>query len=172
MWTKESNKNLYVLLLLIPIGGSGLTFKKRTDQRRTQPFDAICLQTDKDIPAFMPGIPTWSRRSEQTDRLSNDELSLSWTCASEFEKFLRSAGMDLISGNFYSRACDSTPRFVGRSVGRSVTLYFCYDFYFWTSPLLPKWSSDLKYGPCPPARDFGSRVSGLVLKLISTTSLV
>ena len=23
-------------------------------------------------------------------------------------------------------------------------------------------SSDLKYGPCPPARDFGSRVSGLV----------
>ena len=31
-----------------------------------------------------------------------------------------------------------------------------------TSLLLPKWSGDLKYGPCPPARDFGSRVSGLV----------
>ena len=31
------------------------------------------------------------------------------------------------------------------------------------SLLLPKWSSDLKYGPCPPARDWGSRVSGLVL---------
>ena len=56
-----------------------------------------------------------------------------------------------------------TPRFVGRSVGRSVghTLFF-YDFYFRTSLLLPKWSSDLKYGPYPPARDFGSRVSGLV----------
>ena len=48
------------------------------------------------------------------------------------------------------------------SVGWLVTLYFFYDFYFWTSLLLPKWSSDLKYGPCPPARDFGSRVSGLV----------
>ena len=30
------------------------------------------------------------------------------------------------------------------------------------SLLLPKRSSDLKYGPCPPARDWGSRVSGLV----------
>ena len=29
--------------------------------------------------------------------------------------------------------------------------------------LLPKCSGDLKYGPCPPARDWGSRVSGLVL---------
>ena len=35
-------------------------------------------------------------------------------------------------------------------------------FIFWTSLLLPKWSGDLKYGPCPPARDWGSRVSGLV----------
>ena len=52
---------------------------------------------------------------------------------------------------------------VGQSVGRSVTLYFLYDFYFWTSLLVPKWSCDLKYGPCPPARDFGSRVSRLVL---------
>ena len=50
---------------------------------------------------------------------------------------------------------------VGRSVGLSVTLYFFCDF-FWTSLLLLKWSSDLKYGPSPPARDFGSRVSGLV----------
>ena len=47
---------------------------------------------------------------------------------------------------------------VSRSVGQSVTFYFFYDFYFWTSLLLPKWSSDFKYGPCPPARDFGSRV--------------
>ena len=37
-----------------------------------------------------------------------------------------------------------------------------YEFHFWTSLLLPKWSGDLKYGPCPPARDLGSRVSGLV----------
>ena len=60
--------------------------------------------------------------------------------------------------------CDSTPRYVRRLVWWSVghTLLF-YDFYFLTSLLLPKWSSDLKYGPCPPARDFGSRVSGLVL---------
>ena len=52
---------------------------------------------------------------------------------------------------------------VGWSVGWLVghTLLF-YDFYFWTSLLLPKWSSDLKYGPCPPVRDLGSRVSGLV----------
>ena len=28
--------------------------------------------------------------------------------------------------------------------------------------LLPKCSTDLNYGPCPPARDFVSRVSGLV----------
>ena len=31
-----------------------------------------------------------------------------------------------------------------------------------TSPLLPKRSGDLNYGPCPSARDFDSRVSGLV----------
>ena len=33
---------------------------------------------------------------------------------------------------------------------------------FLAIPLLPKCSTDLKYGPCPPARDWGSRVSGLV----------
>ena len=48
---------------------------------------------------------------------------------------------------------------VGRSVGH--TLLF-YDFITLTSLLLPKWSGDFKYGPCPPARDWGSRVSGLV----------
>ena len=51
---------------------------------------------------------------------------------------------------------------VGRSVGPSHFTFF-YDFISLTSLLLPKWSSDLKYGPCPPARNFGSRVSGLVL---------
>ena len=50
---------------------------------------------------------------------------------------------------------------VGWSVGRSHFTFF-YDFISLTSLLLPKWSGDLKYGPCPPTRDFGSRVSGLV----------
>ena len=50
---------------------------------------------------------------------------------------------------------------VGRLVGQS-RFTFIYDFISLTSLLLPKWSIDLKYGPCPPA-DFGSRVSGLVL---------
>ena len=75
------------------------------------------------------------------------------------------ARLFLISMSYflYSRVLrDSTPRFVGRSVGLLVTLYFFYDFCLWISLLLPKWSSDLKYGPCPPARDWGSRVSGLV----------
>ena len=55
---------------------------------------------------------------------------------------------------------------VGRSVGRSHFTFF-YDFISLTSLLLPKWSGDLKYGPYPPARDFGSRVSGLVLSILS-----
>ena len=62
---------------------------------------------------------------------------------------------------FFSR--DSTTRFVRFSVGRSVTFYF-FLFHFLTPLLLPKWSSDLKYGPCPPARNFGSRVCSLVWK--------
>merc|ERR1712074_99662 len=33
---------------------------------------------------------------------------------------------------------------------------------FLAIPLLPKCSTDLEYGPCPPARDWGSHVSGLV----------
>ena len=52
---------------------------------------------------------------------------------------------------------DSTPRFVRPSVRpsvhRLVTFYFFCDFYFLTLLLLVKWSGDLKYGPCPPARD-------------------
>ena len=52
---------------------------------------------------------------------------------------------------------------VGRLVGWSHFTFF-YDFISLTSLLLPKWSGDLKYGPCPPARDFGSRVSGLVFE--------
>ena len=33
---------------------------------------------------------------------------------------------------------------------------------FLASPLLPKWSSDLKNSPCQPTRNWGSRISGLV----------
>ena len=50
---------------------------------------------------------------------------------------------------------------VGRSVGRSVDrshFTFFYDFISLISLLLPKWSSDLNSGPCPPARDSGSRI--------------
>ena len=35
-------------------------------------------------------------------------------------------------------------------------------FFYSLTSLLPKCSSDLKYSPCPPVRDLGSRVSGLV----------
>ena len=48
--------------------------------------------------------------------------------------------------------------YVGWSMVGHVLLY---DFFL-TPLLLPKCSSDLKYGPCPPAHNFGSRVSGLV----------
>ena len=60
-------------------------------------------------------------------------------------------------------ACHTTTsRFVGWSVRLFVTLYFFWFLRSLASLLLPKWSSDLKYGPCPPARDYGSCVSGLV----------
>ena len=50
---------------------------------------------------------------------------------------------------------------VGMSVGPSVGHIFELQLVY-ALLLLPTWSGDLKYGPCPPARDFGSRVSGLV----------
>ena len=43
------------------------------------------------------------------------------------------------------------------SVGPSITLYFLRSMAYL---LLPKWSSDHKYSPCPPTRKWGSRVSG------------
>ena len=62
---------------------------------------------------------------------------------------------------FFSRVLrDPTPRFVGPSV-RHTLLFFVF-LGFLASLLLPKWSGNLNYGPCPPARDWGSRVSGLV----------
>ena len=76
---------------------------------------------------------------------------------------------NFVSYSFWSRACDSTTRFVclfvrwlvGCLVGRSVTFYFFYDFISLTPLLMPKWFSNLKHGPCPPIRDFGSSVSAL-----------
>ena len=53
---------------------------------------------------------------------------------------------------------DSAPRFVRPP---HFTFFGCLRFL--ASPLLPKWSGDLNYGPCPPVRDWGSRVSDLVL---------
>ena len=50
---------------------------------------------------------------------------------------------------------------VRRSVGPSHFTFFGF-LRFLALPLLPKQSGDLNYGPCPPARDWGSRVSGLV----------
>ena len=54
---------------------------------------------------------------------------------------------------------DSTPHFVGPSLHSPVNP----SVWSMTSLLLTKWSSDLKYSPCPPARNWGSRVSSLVL---------
>ena len=71
----------------------------------------------------------------------------------------------VVCTRLYNRLCPSVGWSVGRLVGRSVGwshFTFFYDLISLTSLLLPKWSGDLKYGPCPPARDFGSRVSGLV----------
>ena len=60
----------------------------------------------------------------------------------------------------YNPLCPSVGRLVGQWV--SHTLTFFYDFISLTSLLLPKRSVDVKYSPCPPAHDFGSRVFGLV----------
>ena len=57
---------------------------------------------------------------------------------------------------------DYTPRFVGPSVSLSVDPSHFTFLWSMASLFLPKWSSDLKYSPCPTARDKGSRVSDLV----------
>ena len=74
-------------------------------------------------------------------------------------------------------ARDSTPRFVGPSIRPSVHSSVRLPVHPYVRPshftflalmgvlallLLLKCSIDLNYGPCPPARDWGSRVSGLV----------
>ena len=90
----------------------------------------------------------WTLYCRRTLR-QNDQLRDSWSIIDQFL---------VACTRLYTPLCPS----VGWLVGPSVTFYFFYVFTFLTSLLLPKWSSDLKYGPCPPARDFGSRVSGLV----------
>ena len=74
---------------------------------------------------------------------------------------------------------DSTPRFVGPSVGPSVRpsvppSHFTFFGFLWSlaSLLLPKWSSDLKYGPCPLAREWCCRVSGPVFIRSTTKAFV
>ena len=83
---------------------------------------------------------------------------------------------------FFSRVLrDSTPRFVGPSVRRSVRpsvrrsvhpshFTFLALMGFLALLLLPKCFTDRNYGPCRPARDWGSRVSGLVLVAWYTTT--
>ena len=56
-------------------------------------------------------------------------------------------------------ACYSTSRFVGRSVGH-ILLFLGIIFFDPTAPA--QMPGNLKYGPCPPARDWGSCVSSLV----------
>ena len=59
----------------------------------------------------------------------------------------------------------STPWSVGPSVRPSVRpshFTFLASLSFLALQLLPKCSADLKYGPCPSARDWVSRVTGLV----------
>ena len=62
---------------------------------------------------------------------------------------------------------DSTPRFVCLSIGWLVNGHtlLLYDFYSLTALLRPERFNDLRYGPCPPARDWGSRVSGILFFL-------
>ena len=70
--------------------------------------------------------------------------------------------------------CRSVGRSVRRSVRPSVHLSVRLSHFTFSALmevlallLLPKCSADLNYGPCPPARDRGSRVSGLVLCILS-----
>ena len=53
--------------------------------------------------------------------------------------------------------------YVCPSVSRLVGLSVISSSFFFTLLLLPKCSTDLKYGPCPAAHNWVSRVSGLVV---------
>ena len=71
----------------------------------------------------------------------------------------------------YNPLCPLVGLLVGRLVLRSHFTFF-YDFITLTSLLLPKCSGDLKYGRCPPTRNFSSHVSGLVLSCVDSLQFI
>ena len=87
-----------------------------------------------------------------------------------FSKAKRTLGAPFLDAitHPYERLCPPVRPSVHPSVRRSVspsvhpsvfTLYFFGFLRSLASLLLPKWLGDLKHSPCPPARDWGSRVS-------------
>ena len=79
---------------------------------------------------------------------------------------LHATGVDVYPALLFSRVLrKSTPRFVHWSIRvcKSVVhILLFYESCNMTSLPLPKWPRGLKYGPCPPAHDWSSDVSGLV----------
>ena len=64
---------------------------------------------------------------------------------------------------FFSRVLrDSMTRYVGRSVGPSVRRSVRVNFFPSRLAFFDVYGRFLRYCSCPPARDFGSRVYGLV----------
>ena len=57
--------------------------------------------------------------------------------------------------------CRSICRSVHWSIHPSYLIFLAF-MGFLAMLLLPKCSTDFRYGPCPPARDWGSRISSLV----------
>ena len=61
--------------------------------------------------------------------------------------------------------CDPTPYFVGPFVRRPVRhtlLFLFFEVFGFTAPKMIMRPQVRLYNPCPPARDWGSHVSGLV----------
>ena len=71
------------------------------------------------------------------------------------ENFVENCLFLVACTRLYTPLCRS----VGLSVGHTTFFVFLQSL---ASLFLPRFSSDLKYGPCTLARDWGSRVSGLV----------
>ena len=59
----------------------------------------------------------------------------------------------------------SVSRLIGWLVG-----HFIHDFYFWTSPLLPKWCNDLKYAPAHPHANWVAVYLALLIKISICTN--